>query len=383
MIRFDPTTAATSTPVSADAFVPDHSATVLADEAAWRVPPPGNSLGSSVVATRWRGAARLAGEIHHETPQEAHLVMVVMNTANIRLSVNGATIHDGVAMPGMFHVAEPGARVSCLFRGAHEFLHLHVPNALIAGIRPRGPQRSGTAVFKSRPAQGPDGGAPRARPARGRADRRHARRPLRRLHQRGHRDAAVDLGGARRTTGAAQGLGAGALAVEAGDRICRDQSRQSPSSTSDISAAAGLTRMHFAAQFKAATGLRPHEYLLRRRVERAQEMLAQTGMSVVDVALSVGFQSQSHFTVVFNRFVGRPPDSRRRFALYLKTKNFHWHISGPHFRDYHLLLDEQAAQIFAMTDAIAERVRKIGGPRCGRSATSPGGNGSRTMTRIS
>jgi starvation-inducible DNA-binding protein len=48
-------------------------------------------------------------------------------------------------------------------------------------------------------------------------------------------------------------------------------------------------------------------------------------------------------------------------ALYLKTKNFHWHVSGPHFRDYHLLLDEQADQIFATTDAIAERVRKIGG----------------------
>jgi starvation-inducible DNA-binding protein len=50
------------------------------------------------------------------------------------------------------------------------------------------------------------------------------------------------------------------------------------------------------------------------------------------------------------------------FALYLKTKNFHWHMTGPHFRDYHLLLDEQADQIFAMTDPIAERVRKIGAP---------------------
>jgi starvation-inducible DNA-binding protein len=49
------------------------------------------------------------------------------------------------------------------------------------------------------------------------------------------------------------------------------------------------------------------------------------------------------------------------FALYLKTKNFHWHVSGPHFRDYHLLLDEQATQIDAMSDPIAERVRKLGG----------------------
>jgi starvation-inducible DNA-binding protein len=49
------------------------------------------------------------------------------------------------------------------------------------------------------------------------------------------------------------------------------------------------------------------------------------------------------------------------FALYIKTKNFHWHLSGPHFRDYHLMLDEHAGQLFAMTDAIAERVRKVGG----------------------
>src|SRR5262245_16354027 len=53
------------------------------------------------------------------------------------------------------------------------------------------------------------------------------------------------------------------------------------------------------------------------------------------------------------------------FALYLKTKNFHWHMSGPHFRDYHLLLDEQSEQIFATTDDIAERVRQIGGTTLG------------------
>jgi starvation-inducible DNA-binding protein len=49
------------------------------------------------------------------------------------------------------------------------------------------------------------------------------------------------------------------------------------------------------------------------------------------------------------------------FALYVKTKNFHWHVSGPHFRDYHLMLDEHSDEIFGATDAIAERVRKIGG----------------------
>jgi AraC family transcriptional regulator len=69
--------------------------------------------------------------------------------------------------------------------------------------------------------------------------------------------------------------------------------------------------MHFAAQFRAATGLRPHEYLLRRRIERAQEMLVGTSMSLVDVALSVGFQTQAHFTSVFKRYAGQPPRAWR------------------------------------------------------------------------
>jgi hypothetical protein len=69
------------------------------------------------------------------------------------------------------------------------------------------------------------------------------------------------------------------------------------------------------------------------------------------------------------------------FGLYLKTKNFHWHVSGPHFRDYHLLLDEQGDQIFATTDAIAERVRKVGGTTL--RSIGHVGNVSWTTTQIS
>ncbi len=69
------------------------------------------------------------------------------------------------------------------------------------------------------------------------------------------------------------------------------------------------------------------------------------------------------------------------FALYVKTKNFHWHISGRHFRDYHLLLDEQATQIFAMTDTIAERARKIAARRFVRSAISRAISGSKTTIK--
>lgn len=75
----------------------------------------------------------------------------------------------------------------------------------------------------------------------------------------------------------------------------------------DMAQAAGLSRMHFAAQFRIATGLRPHEYLLQRRIDKAREMLLETEEPVIQVALSVGFQTQAHFTTVFRRFVGDTP----------------------------------------------------------------------------
>lgn len=75
----------------------------------------------------------------------------------------------------------------------------------------------------------------------------------------------------------------------------------------DLAAVAGLSRMHFAAQFRAAMGMRPHEYLLKRRIERAEELLKRTDTPLVEIALTVGFQTQAHFTTVFKRFAGDTP----------------------------------------------------------------------------
>ena len=80
----------------------------------------------------------------------------------------------------------------------------------------------------------------------------------------------------------------------------------------DLAGAAGRTRMHFAAQFRAATGTRPHDFVLRRRIERAQEMLRDPSLALADVALCVGFQNQAHFTTVFKRFTGATPHRWRR-----------------------------------------------------------------------
>ena len=89
-----------------------------------------------------------------------------------------------------------------------------------------------------------------------------------------------------------------------------------PISLSDLGAASGLSRNYFAAQFRVATGLRPHEFLLRRRIERAQKMLVETNAPLAEIALSIGFQTQSHFSTVFKRLVGWSPyrwrDANRR-----------------------------------------------------------------------
>ena len=78
-------------------------------------------------------------------------------------------------------------------------------------------------------------------------------------------------------------------------------------------------------------------------------------VEAVAVASDLGAEATVEISAVLRRLLADV------FTLYMKTKNFHWHMSGPHFRDYHLLLDEHAEQIFAMTDDIAERARKIGG----------------------
>jgi AraC-like DNA-binding protein len=80
-----------------------------------------------------------------------------------------------------------------------------------------------------------------------------------------------------------------------------------PIRLADLAKAVGLSRMHFAAQFRAREGMSPHEYLMTRRIQRAQRLLRDTGATIVDVALRVGFQTQAHFTTVFRRCTGYTP----------------------------------------------------------------------------
>src|SRR3954469_5067628 len=90
-----------------------------------------------------------------------------------------------------------------------------------------------------------------------------------------------------------------------------DADMSSKINSRDLAAVAGLSRMHFASQFRVATGLRPHEFLLQRRIRRAAELMRDTTMPIIEIALTVGFQTQAHFTTGFKRFTGCTPRSWR------------------------------------------------------------------------
>jgi AraC family transcriptional regulator len=80
----------------------------------------------------------------------------------------------------------------------------------------------------------------------------------------------------------------------------------------NLAATAGLSRMYFAKQFRVSTGVRPHDFVLRKRIERAQQLLGATSDTLVEIALSVGFQTQAHFTTVFKKIAGNTPCQFRR-----------------------------------------------------------------------
>jgi AraC family transcriptional regulator len=95
----------------------------------------------------------------------------------------------------------------------------------------------------------------------------------------------------------------------------------------DLADVAGLSRMHFASQFRVATGLRPHEFLLRRRIRRSKELLRTSPMAIVEIAFAVGFQTQAHFTTVFKRFAGHSP---RQWRMANQIRAVHQTRTGSH-----------------------------------------------------
>jgi AraC family transcriptional regulator len=260
--------------------------------------------------TRWRSLEQGAREVSAETPSDGHLVSIVMRNLNVRLSMSGRVMHDGGAIPGMLLVTRPTVATRCVFRGPCDVLHLHAPNSVIAEFN-RDLSSRETVALCSEAALIRDPIAERLARILLAAD--DVGSPFGELYA-DHVSNAIVV----RLLGPGFPLSTRRKVAELPRwRLRRvaeyvEANIAEPVSLADLASAAGLTPMHFAAKFRAATGLRPHEYLLRRRIERAQEILVQDRASIVAVALSLGFPNQSHFTTTFKRLTGQPPCAWRQ-----------------------------------------------------------------------
>ena len=287
---------------------------LVADEIEWREwPAGGGSAEPQIAVGRWRAFAGERRAASTRNTDDCHVIGIALRRMDLRFEVDGRTLLDGVVMPGMTSVTEPGASSACLFRSPYDALHLKVPNRLIAECGQDAQSGAGPVTVASRVSTRPDPVVHNLATALLGAERLGA----------GFAPAYADSIGLAIVTR----LLATAAGTEAADRprvaplpkwrLKRavdfiEANLSEPVCLADMAASTGLTRMHFAAQFRAATGLPPHEYLLRRRIERAQEMLARSPTPVVEVALQVGFQTQAHFTSVFKRFSGSPPHAWRQ-----------------------------------------------------------------------
>lgn len=285
----------------------------VALEREWRRLPSVDECGpmaGQFLSSRWVDYRTRAGEVAIVHGSDHHTICLALRATNLDLKVAGRVEHDGPVMPGTIQISGPGASVQALLREPSDFLHVRVANSFLKA--------------RSQELQVHPGGYDRLSTYSGfRRDTAIIRLSEALLAT---RESTGDL-----RTGCADGI---ALAIVTrlltGPDVCATANRarrvstlakwrlkrvvdyidahlSEPIQLGDMATAAGLSRMHFAAQFRAATGSRPREYLLWRRIDQAKGLLATTDLALADITLSTGFSSQAHFSTVFSRFVGETP----------------------------------------------------------------------------
>jgi AraC family transcriptional regulator len=278
-------------------------------EVAWRHPSILDAAPSNVtktIASRWIDPGTHRRDEEAETKPGYYTVSLAIRPTDIAITIDDRKVHDGAMEAGCVHVSCPGQTIRGTFRSPSDFLHLHIGQGLIAEFLEED-RRPGLVDAFARLGL--------------------ARDPI--VEQLGHALLAADSMHQGFCTLYVDSIGQAIvtrlLDLETGHGRVSPKVNALPKwrlkralafieahlgetvTLQDLAASTGLTRMHFAAQFRVATGVRPHEYLLRRRIDRAQHLLMTSPASLADIALSVGFQTQPHFTTVFKRFTGHSP----------------------------------------------------------------------------
>jgi AraC family transcriptional regulator len=291
---------------------------IIQDESSWRRPAAlmeGTSAPMRVIASRWAEASEHARHVTATIHARYHTIAIALRRAKIALRVSDRVVYDGIANPGTIQVSGPGTIVDAILGSPCDFLHIHVPHWLLLECYTAAHGfASGSRISLVDPCF------------------RHDTTIDQLVRALLSADSTPSSSGQHYTDGIGVAIITRLLdahsnvsEVCAKQRVLRLPNWRLERATefievhlcesvtlADIAGAAGISPMHFAAQFRATTGLRPHEYVLRRRVDRAKSMLSQPELPIADVALTVGFKNQAHFTTVFRRFAGDTPNQWRQ-----------------------------------------------------------------------
>jgi AraC-like DNA-binding protein len=272
----------------------------LRHEHRWREVRPDDAAAIGEIAiSRWAGSQTGSRYEETATPPGRYVVAIALKSTRLTLTRGRQIIFDGVMPAGTLHVTAPSTQLGAQFHAPYDFLHFHVSADYLHGHRAAAEPCSGGEDL---------GDLILLRDS-------FAEQLGRALIERGNaRDAAFT-----RCIGQTLAMHIARLETPRSKvnalpkwRLRRVEEYVSANyhrsvSLADLAKAAGLSRMHFAAQFRAATGFRPREYLLHRRVEYAKSILSDGGTPLAEVALAVGFCTQAHFSTVFKRITGETP----------------------------------------------------------------------------
>jgi len=263
---------------------------------------------SRVGVARWTDT-RMEARREAVVAPDGHFVLgIALAPTRVRLLSGREMIFDGVMVSGMTYVCHPSQTLHAEFAGPADFLCLYFAGGLIH--KQRAMETSAGMYDKASPAimlcrdALIDHLARAVRTAGDAADESYIETLARaivmhtaQMRQRSARALPLQKWRLKRVIDY--------IAARLSERI----------SLADLAAVAGLSRMHFAVQFRLATGCTPHDFILLQRIEVAKRLLVETSRELVDIALTVGFQAQAHFSTVFKRFVGDAPGRWRRTQL--------------------------------------------------------------------
>jgi AraC-like DNA-binding protein len=264
----------------------------LYTETKWLEPGEMPDAGEPQIAvTRWIATRGKQRTEFATTPDYCHVAALALRSTWMSLSTESKQLFEGTVAPGTILVSTPGQPLQARVTPPFDFLHVYVDNRLL--------EKDGVSAHEVKPFR--DALAAEL-------GRSLLSEDVQRFQPEYVRVVAATI--AMRAMGRRPAKGrCSALPKWRMQRVEQylADNIDKRVSLGDMAAAAGLSKMHFAAQFRAATGYRPHEYLLFKRIERAKAILAEGQMSLVEAAFSTGFNAQAHFSTVFKRFTGKSP----------------------------------------------------------------------------